>query len=134
MAEATEFIETEIPADALILTESETRLLLSFYGYPRGRYVRSTPFHEVGPIFGHSHVVYRWTYWEPVEDLRSDLESLKQAYGDALPDEVWVIDGGFSASLSRKAEAIVDDFSGTLVGDFGGAVFIFRLPLRPPNE
>jgi hypothetical protein len=110
---------------AVLLTDRETALILSAY-IPEMRVVRLETRHSWADIrLRNMKIVLRRWNFQDLDDFARDLQFIRARADLPRNTPVWVLDGGFTATLPEdlRAKSVTVDAT-----DFGGAAQLFRAP------
>jgi hypothetical protein len=97
MTDAVERMNLLIPADAVILADRESSMLLNYYGGPRRYALTAEDKGQVQSSRGSKFVLhsYRYSYWS-LSELDEDTRLLRSHLNLSETHPIWVVDGGFS--------------------------------------
>jgi len=129
MEEALAFLKKSVPPGAVVLTESELRVVLAYY-LDRGvrlPEVNGTPSEERAGDF--NLFCGRWAFGTE-DDLRNDLRLMRGTYGLGPEARIWVLDGGFLPLLQPVFRGLHEKGELPDVFEFGWAA---HAVLTPPG-
>jgi hypothetical protein len=129
MMAAMRYMESSIPAGALVLANKGTAAYIRFYAPSRQRLLPLADFNgqEESPMGSFRVVWRRWDFGE-VDDLLTDLTSVRREFGLNRDAPVWVVDGGFDSGIDSRLRQRYPGISLPDFHSFEGAVTIFRAP------
>ena len=122
-----EYLRREVPAGSVILTDAESRLVLSYYLDPESPWPRGIGRDEES-VGGYVFYAPRWTF-SGFADIREDLSLMRRRYNISPEQPVWGIDTGFicGACLELRGNpALRDSLDAAEVFGLGTAVFSIR--------
>jgi hypothetical protein len=130
MREATVFLQKNVPADALILTDNGTDLMLGYYlECPAFGYYDSTEPYRIHQCGNLHFVIYSSFQFNGLADLREELAQVHAKYGSER--KVWIAAGGFDGGAG-EANSVSE------ARPFGKAIAIYQesdlLPQSPVHS
>lgn len=98
MEEAIAFLKKSVPPGAVLLSESEMRVVLAYYLDAGVRLPEAQGTPSIETVGDWKILCNRWGFGS-IEDLRGDLRLLRGHFGLGPDARIWVLDGGFRPLL-----------------------------------
>lgn len=133
MVEAVEFLRASAPPGSLILTESETRVVLAYYLGATEWLPESRGLPSEERIGGYRVFAAHWAFQNP-DDVRADLELMRQTCGLDPAEPVWVVDGGFTVGVSSLFDESGRSEDRPQPHWFGERLVMFQMPPASATE
>jgi dolichyl-phosphate-mannose-protein mannosyltransferase len=127
MEESISFLKKSIPPGSVILTESEFRVVLAYYLDTGVRIpeINGVPSEET--TGGWRLFCGRWNFTS-MDDLKADLNLMRQEYGLSPDERIWVLDGGFESLLEPSLKQSRDQGEVTELFQFRRAMVAALTP------
>jgi uncharacterized membrane protein len=134
MMQAMDWMHRSLPADAIVFTDLEGSLLLSYY-YCHSNVVQlygQIPSFKESPCRGARVIAIHPKVWIfRAGAFPSDLKNMEQTFGLSPDTPIWVFQAGFVVDKEADFRATLHDLGCSAPQNFGANIMICRIALNP---